>query len=60
MLGLRANVAAWEGVLLERRQRQPQEEDKLEDEVEREPVDNVNEALNHGEEGENDPVLQRY
>lgn len=37
---------------------QPQEEDKLEDKVEREPVDDTDEALDDGEEGENDPVSQ--
>lgn len=45
--------------LPEHGERQPQEEDKLEDEVEGEPVDNVEEALNHGEEGEDDPVLSK-
>jgi hypothetical protein len=34
--------------LLERRKGQPQEEDELEDEVEREPVDDVDEALQDG------------
>lgn len=43
--------------LPERRQRQPQEENKLENKVEGEPVDNVEKALNYGEERENDPVL---
>lgn len=46
------------GNLPEDGQRQPQEEDKLEDEVEGEPVDNVDEALQNGEEGEDDPVLR--
>lgn len=39
-------------------QRQPQEENKLENKVEGEPVDNIEKALNDGEEGENNPVLQ--
>lgn len=43
--------------LPEHGQRQPQKENKLEDKVEGEPVDNVEEALNDGEEGENNPVL---
>lgn len=38
-------------------ERQPQEENKLENKVEREPVDNVYEALSNSEEGEDDPVL---
>jgi hypothetical protein len=37
---------------------QPQEEDELEDKVEGEPVDNADEALNDGEESEDDPVLK--
>jgi hypothetical protein len=47
------------GNLPEHGERQPQEEDKLEDKVEREPVNNVEEALDHAEESENNPVLQR-
>lgn len=43
--------------LPEDRQRQPQEEDELEDKVEGEPVDNVDEALEDGEQSEHDPVL---
>ena len=43
--------------LLERRQRQPEEEDELEDKVEGEPVDDVNKALQHSEESEYNPVL---
>lgn len=39
-------------------QGEPQEEHKLEDEVEGEPVDNVDEALDDSEEGEHDPVGQ--
>lgn len=39
-------------------QTQPQKKDKLEGEVEGEPVDDVHQRLNDGEEGENDPVLQ--
>lgn len=45
--------------LPEHGEREPQEEDKLEDKVEGEPVDNVDEALNDGEEREDDPVLSR-
>jgi len=37
---------------------QPQQEHKLEGEVEGEPVDDVDQALNHGEESENDPVSE--
>lgn len=40
-------------------EREPQKEEKLEDEVEGEPVDDLDEALNHGEERENDPILRR-
>lgn len=43
--------------LLERRQRQPEEEDKLEGEVEGEPVDDADKALEDGEAREHDPVL---
>jgi len=39
-------------------QREPQEEDKLESEVKGEPVNDADKALNHGEEGEDDPVGQ--
>ena len=39
-------------------QGQPQEKDELEDKVEGKPVNNVEEALDDGEEGEDDPVLQ--
>lgn len=42
----------------ESREREPEEEDELEDVVEGEPVDNLDEALKHGEEGENDPILK--
>jgi hypothetical protein len=42
----------------ESREREPEEEDELEDVVEGEPVDNLDEALEHGEEGENDPILK--
>lgn len=45
------------GDLPEDGQREPQEENKLEDKVEGEPVDDVNEALRDGEEGEDNPVL---
>lgn len=38
-------------------ERQPQKENKLEDKVEGEPINNVDEALHDSEEGENDPVL---
>jgi len=44
--------------LPEGREREPEEEDKLEDVVEGEPVDDLNEALNHSEKREDDPVLQ--
>lgn len=37
-------------------ERKPQKEDELEGEVEGEPVDNADKALNDTEEGENDPV----
>lgn len=37
---------------------QPQQEDELEDEVKGEPVDNAEEALDNGEESENNPVLR--
>jgi hypothetical protein len=40
----------------EGRKRQPQEEDELEDKVEGEPVNDADEALEHGEEGKYDPV----
>lgn len=43
--------------LPEHGERQPQEEDKLEDKVEGEPVDDVKKALNHSKKGEDDPVL---
>jgi hypothetical protein len=45
------NLSATEG-----RQREPQEEDELEDKVEGKPVDNVDKALHNSEEGEDDPV----
>jgi hypothetical protein len=38
-------------------QREPQKEHKLEDEVEGKPVDDVDEALQDGEQGEDNPVL---
>lgn len=44
--------------LPEHGQRQPQEEDKLEDEVEGEPVHDIDEALQDGEEREHDPILK--
>lgn len=44
--------------LPEGREREPEEEDELEDEVKGEPVDNLNEALDHGKERENDPILE--
>jgi hypothetical protein len=47
------DVGATEG-----RKRKPQEENKLEGIVEREPVDNADKALDHGEEREDDPVSQ--
>lgn len=37
-------------------EREPEEEDKLESEVEGEPVDNANKALDNGEEREDNPV----
>lgn len=43
---------------VERRQGQPQEEDELEDEVEGEPVDDVDEALQDGKESKDNPVRQ--
>lgn len=43
--------------LPEGRKREPEEEDELEDEVEGEPVDNLDEALEHSEERENNPIL---
>lgn len=39
-------------------QTQPQKEDKLEGEVKGEPVDNVHQRLDDGEEGKNDPVSE--
>jgi hypothetical protein len=42
----------------ENRQREPQEEDKLEGVVEGEPVDHANKTLNNGEKGEDNPVCQ--
>lgn len=42
----------------EGREREPEEEDKLEDVVEGEPVDDLDEALNHSEKREDDPVSQ--
>lgn len=45
--------------LLERRKGQPQEEDELEDEVEGEPVDDVDEALQDGKLSKDNPVLRR-
>ena len=44
--------------LLERRQRQPEEEDELEDKVEWEPVDNVDKAFHDSEESKDNPVLR--
>lgn len=41
----------------EGRESQPQQEDELENKVEGEPVNNAEEALGDGEEGENNPVL---
>jgi len=38
-------------------QREPEKEDKLEGKVKGEPVDNVHEVLEHGEERIDDPVL---
>lgn len=38
--------------------RQPEQEDKLKCVIEREPVDNTDDALNYSEEGENDPVSE--
>jgi hypothetical protein len=46
------------GFLPECGQTQPQKEDKLEGEVKGEPVDNVHQRLNDGEEGKDDPVLE--
>jgi hypothetical protein len=43
--------------LLEGRKRKPKEKDKLENKVEGKPVDNVDEALQDGEEGKHHPVL---
>jgi hypothetical protein len=45
--------------LLEGREGEPQEEDELEDKVEGEPVNNVDEALQHGEESKDNPVLEK-
>lgn len=42
----------------EGREREPEKEDKLEDVVEGEPVDDLDEALNHCEKREDDPVSQ--
>jgi len=42
----------------EDRESEPEEEHKLEDKVEGEPVDNVNQALQDSEEGEHNPVGQ--
>jgi hypothetical protein len=42
---------------VEGRKREPKEEDKLENKVEGKPVDNVDEALQDGEEGKHHPVL---
>lgn len=42
----------------EGREREPEEEDKLEDVVEGEPVDDLDETLNHSEKREDDPVSQ--
>lgn len=43
---------------LEGRERKPEEEDELEGIVEGEPVDDADEALDNGEERENDPVCK--
>jgi hypothetical protein len=42
----------------EGREREPEEEDELEDKVKGEPVDDLDEALDHSEQSENDPVSQ--
>jgi hypothetical protein len=42
----------------EGREREPEEEDELENKVKGEPVDNLDEALNDGKESENDPISQ--
>lgn len=42
----------------EGREREPEEEDELEDKVKGEPVDDLDEALDHGEQSENDPISQ--
>jgi hypothetical protein len=49
---------AWSN-LPEGGQREPEKEDKLEDKVERKPVNNVDEALHDSEEREHDPILQK-
>jgi hypothetical protein len=49
--GSEDNLSTTEG-----RQREPQEEDELEDKVEGKPVDNVDKAFQDSEEGEDDPV----
>jgi hypothetical protein len=50
--------AFWKRNLPESGESQPQQEDELEDKVEGEPVNNAEEALDDGEEGENNPVLE--
>lgn len=42
----------------EGREREPEEEDELEDKVKGEPVDDLDEALDHSEQSENDPISQ--
>lgn len=49
--GLEDNIGA-----AKRREREPQEEQKLEGVIEWEPVDDVDKALNDGEESKNNPV----
>lgn len=46
-------------ILPEHGQREPQEENELENKVEGEPVYNVDEALSDGEESKDNPVLER-
>lgn len=64
-IGTTELISCWTALGAERRnlpehgEREPQEEDKLENKVKGEPVDNVDEALNDGEEREDDPVLSR-
>lgn len=50
--------AFWKRNLPESGESQPQQEDELEDKVEGEPVNNAEEALDDGEESENNPVLK--